>query len=122
MKKPIEDSPEARPLAIVPQLARRLGTAARADLPFSATSEERTALLGSISGSPLLDFDAEDMASCIEVACGHDRGHPDTVFVAFMRDCPGNDQKLRQLWYWPDGTPYALMWSDNHDADAAANR
>ena len=122
MRKPLDGSSEARQLAVVPELARRLDAATGADLPFTATAGERAALLGAVSGSLLRDFDGDDMAPGIGVSRGHDRDHPDTVFVAFMRDCPGNDQKLRQLWYWPDGRPYALMWSDNYDADAAANR
>ena len=46
MKMLLADNPEARQLTIVPELARRLDGATRADLPFTTTPEQRTAYLG----------------------------------------------------------------------------
>ena len=122
MKMLLADSPEARQLTIVPELARRLDGATRSDLPFTATPEHRMELLQSVNGTVLQEFDAEDMAPTIEVTQGHDGQHPDTVFVVFMRDFPEDDQKHRALFYWPDGRPYALFHTDSYDADYAADR
>lgn len=95
-------------LSVVPDLARCLAEASRDELPLTATQEERDALLQSISGAILHDFDSKDSAPEVEITSGHNRGYPNTVFVVFMWEFMG---KARSLWYWPDGRPFELLTS-----------
>jgi hypothetical protein len=111
MRVPLEDSGDAHSLSVVPAISSRVSGATKEELPLGITDEETACLLESISGQVQQIFCADDLSPAVVVSRAHDSSHPNTTFVAFMRESEDGKQ-FWHLMYWPDGRPYALVGQD----------